>query len=137
MKLPAASSGESSTVRNFANLYSLANPTASGGECARYFSSTEQEMMKRVDRGLIVNDFWYIRYVDRKRGELTGMTRDGVMYFENGKVHHTVNNFRWNEIPHEVTRRLIDSGKSLPYNGNFRIPTLLINDFNFVDTTNF
>jgi len=99
--------------------------------------STEQEMMKKVDRGLIINDFWYIRYVDRKRGELTGMTRDGVMYFENGKIHHTVNNFRWNEIPHEVTRRIIDSGKSLPYNGNFRIPILLIDDFNFVDTTTF
>ena len=65
------------------------------------------------------------------------MTRDGVLYFENGKVEHTVNNFRWNEIPYEATRRILGLGKDLPYNGNFSIPTMLLDGFNLVDTTNF
>jgi hypothetical protein len=65
------------------------------------------------------------------------MTRDGVLYFENGKIQHAVNNFRWNEIPHEVSHRILGSGESIPCNGNFRIPAMLIDDFNFVDTTSF
>ncbi len=99
--------------------------------------STEQEMMNMVDHGLIINNFWYIRFVDRKRGELTGMTRDGILYFENGKIKHTVNNFRWNEVLHEATRRILALGKSIPHDSNFRIPTMLIDSFNLVDTTSF
>lgn len=99
--------------------------------------TTEAEMMKMVPRGLIINRFWYIRVVDMKRGELTGMTRDGVLYFEKGKVKHAVNNLRWNEIPHEVTRRILALGKSLPVEGYAKIPTMLIDGFNFVDKTSF
>ncbi|MFO7659965.1 MAG: metallopeptidase TldD-related protein, partial [Candidatus Cloacimonadaceae bacterium] len=65
--------------------------------------ATEEEMLKLVPKGLIINRFWYIRPVDMKAGELTGMTRDGVLYFENGKIQHAVNNLRFNEIPHDVT----------------------------------
>jgi len=99
--------------------------------------STEQEMMNMVDHGLIINNFWYIRFVDRKRGELTGMTRDGVLYFEDGKAKHAVNNFRWNEVLHEATRRILALGVSIPHDSNFRIPTMLIDSFNLVDTTSF
>ena len=99
--------------------------------------TTEAEMMKMVPRGLIINRFWYIRFVDMKRGELTGMTRDGVLYFEKGKIKHAVNNLRWNEIPHEVTRRILAMGKSELVEAYAKIPTMLIDNFNFVDKTSF
>ncbi len=99
--------------------------------------TTEAEMMKMVPRGLIINRFWYIRFVDAKRGELTGMTRDGVLYFEKGKIKHAVNNLRWNEIPHEVTRRIMAMGPSQLVEAYAKIPTMLIDDFNFVDKTSF
>ncbi len=100
-------------------------------------NSSELEMMKMVGKGLIINNFWYIRFVDKKKGELTGMTRDGVLYFENGKVKHTVNNFRWNEVLHEATRRILALGESILKDAFTRVPTMLIKDFNFVDTTSF
>jgi len=100
-------------------------------------STTEQEMMNMVECGLIINDFWYIRFVDSKRGELTGMTRDGVLYFEKGKIRYSVNNFRWNEVLHEVTRRILALGESIPISSNSRIPTMLIDSFNLVDATRF
>ncbi|MCD4650403.1 MAG: hypothetical protein K8S56_01245, partial [Candidatus Cloacimonetes bacterium] len=75
-------------------------------------SVSEEEMLRIVGNGLIVNRFWYIRFVDRKRGELTGLTRDGVLAFENGAITQSVNNLRWNEIPHEVSRRILASGLS-------------------------
>ncbi len=100
-------------------------------------NATEQEMMKIAGMGLIINRFWYIRDIDRKRGELTGMTRDGVLYFENGKVVKAVNNFRFNEIPHEATRRIMALGESILQDTETMIPTILIKDFNFVDKTSF
>ncbi len=124
------------TTRYYAQSQNL-KPTFPVNSYIEGGDSTEQEMMNSVDRGLIINNFWYIRFVDSKRGELTGMTRDGVLYFENGKIQHAVNNFRWNEVLHEATRRILALGKSIPHSSNFRIPTMLIDDFNLVDTTSF
>jgi predicted Zn-dependent protease len=99
--------------------------------------TSEAEMMKMVPRGLIINRFWYIRTVDMKAGELTGMTRDGVLYFENGEVKHAVNNLRFNEIPHEMTRRILALGKAALASPYAVLPTLLVDGFNFVDKTSF
>ncbi len=99
--------------------------------------TSEEEMMQMVPRGLIINRFWYIRTVDTKAGELTGMTRDGVLYFENGKVKHAVNNLRFNEIPHDMTRRILALGKEKLTAPSMIVPTALINNFNFVDKTTF
>jgi len=99
--------------------------------------TSEDEMMQLVPRGLIINRFWYIRTVDGKTGELTGMTRDGVLYFENGKVQHAVNNLRFNEIPHDATRRILALGKSVLASSMAMLPTMLIKNFNFVDKTTF
>jgi predicted Zn-dependent protease len=100
-------------------------------------NSSEADMMKMVKRGIIVNNFWYIRPVDRKVGEWTGLTRDGVLYFEDGKIQKSVTNFRWNEIIHEVTKRILAFGPVVQQEYYAKVPTLLIDDFNFVDVTTF
>ena len=99
--------------------------------------TTEEEMMKMVDRGVIINNFWYIRPTDRKTGEWTGLTRDGVLYFEDGKIQKSVTNFRWNEILHDATKRILAMGPSVQQEYYAKVPTLLIDDFNFVDVTTF
>lgn len=99
--------------------------------------TSEAEMMKLVPQGLIINRFWYIRTVDAKAGELTGMTRDGVLYFANGQVQHAVNNLRFNEIFYEVTRRILALGKSVLASSSTMLPPMLIDNFNFVDKTTF
>ncbi|MCF7918946.1 MAG: TldD/PmbA family protein [Candidatus Cloacimonetes bacterium] len=100
-------------------------------------NATEDEMMKMVPRGVILNKLWYIRDIDRKAGTQTGLTRDGVLYFEDGKIVKAVNNFRWNEILHDVTRRIIAKGPEILMDTWCKVPTLLIDGFNFVDTTTF
>ncbi|MBN2788627.1 MAG: TldD/PmbA family protein [Candidatus Delongbacteria bacterium] len=105
----------------------------------------EKEMMKMVDNGLIINNFWYIRNVSTRQGEFTGLTRDGMYYFENGEIKHSVVNLRFNEIAIEVTKRILALGKAEPAMSiygystmdNIRVPTMLIKDFTFVDTTTF
>ena len=98
---------------------------------------SEEEMLQMVPRGLIVNSFWYIRTVDMKAGEFTGTTRDGVWYFEDGKIKYAVNNLRFNEIPHEATKRIIATGNSELANPISLLPAMLIDGFNFVDKTSF
>ena len=100
-------------------------------------NTSEQEMMNLVDKGLIINNFWYIRFIDKKKGELTGMTRDGVLYFENGKVIKSINNLRWNEIIYDVTKRILALGESVLANADSKVPAMLIEDFNFVDSSSF
>ncbi len=109
----------------FANIY------IDGGK------TTEEEMMQSVKRGLIINDFWYIRPNDMKTADFTGMTRDGVNYFENGTVVKAVNNFRFNESLVDVTRRILALGESTLISPFSKVPTMLIDRFNFVDKTSF
>ena len=90
-----------------------------------------------VDEGLIINRFWYIRVIDGKSGELTGLTRDGVLYFKNGKIQKSVNNFRWNDIPHDMTRRILALGEQVVNSTRSIVPTMLIKDFHLVDNTRF
>jgi predicted Zn-dependent protease len=56
-----------------------------------------EEMVRETSRGLLVSRFWYIRMVDPRRILLTGLSRDGVWYIENGKVQYPVRNFRFNQ----------------------------------------
>lgn len=107
------------------------NISIAGGE------TSEAEMMKKVKRGLIVNNLWYIRPNDMRTADFTGMTRDGVLYFEDGEIKHSVNNFRFNEKLHEVTQRILCLGPSVAFSETLKAPTMLITDFNFVDKTNF
>ena len=109
----------------------LFNMVIDGGD------ATEENMMKQVERGVIVNNLWYIRPVDTKSGEWTGLTRDGVLYFENGEIQHSLTNFRWNEVLHDVTKRILALGPPVQLRPEIVVPTMLIDDFNFVDVTTF
>lgn len=98
---------------------------------------SEEEMMKKVDRGLIINNLWYIRLNDLKTADLTGMTRDGVLYFENGEVKYAVNNFRFNEQIHEITQKILALGECIQQDSYAKVPAMLIDNFTFVDKTTF
>jgi predicted Zn-dependent protease len=56
-----------------------------------------EEMIRNMQRGLLVSRFWYIRSVDPRTATLTGLTRDGVWLVENGKIQYPVRNFRFNQ----------------------------------------
>jgi len=99
--------------------------------------STEEEMMKKVKNGLIINNFWYIRTVSLRKNEVTGLTRDGIYYFENGKIKHSVNNLRFNEVLHNAAKNILLLGKEDNIAAGTKVPTMLIKDFTFADTTSF
>jgi predicted Zn-dependent protease len=76
------------------------------GGCA---ASTD-ELVAGTDRGLLLTCLWYIREVDPVSLLLTGLTRDGVYLIEGGEVVGQVNNFRFNESPIDLLRRVSEVG---------------------------
>jgi predicted Zn-dependent protease len=55
------------------------------------------DMIKSMDRGLLLGRFWYIRSLDPRTISQTGLTRDGIWYIEKGKIQYPVKNFRFNQ----------------------------------------
>ena len=56
-----------------------------------------EDMIKTAKRALLVSRFFYIRNVDPRSASVTGLTRDGVWYIENGEIKYPVRNFRFNQ----------------------------------------
>jgi predicted Zn-dependent protease len=95
-----------------------------------------EDMIKNTQRGILVTKLWYIRSVDPQTLLLTGLTRDGTFFIENGKIKHPVKNFRFNESPIIMLNNLEALGRpervvSTESNINYLIPPMKIRDFTF------
>ena len=95
-----------------------------------------EEMIASTKQGILVTKLWYIREVDPQTLLLTGLTRDGTFYIENGKIKHPVKNFRFNESPVIMLNNLETLGKServvsTETNQNYLIPPMKIREFTF------
>lgn len=103
-------------------------------------NKTDEDLIKQVDKGFYIKEFWYIRMVNPTDMTLTGMTRNGFYYIENGKIISGANHFRWNDSPIRVLNNIIDLGKSQLCD-SFGIPTLmpsvLVDDFYLSSNTKF
>ncbi len=96
------------------------------------------ELVRGVDRGLLVTCLWYIREVDPQSLLLTGLTRDGVYLVENGEITGAVNNFRFNESPIDLLDRFSAASATVPsfsrewgdYFPRTATPALRVPDFN-------
>jgi predicted Zn-dependent protease len=89
-----------------------------------------EELIRGTDKGLLVTRTWYMRMVDPQSMVVTGLTRDGVFYIENGVIKHAVKNFRFNESPLNMFRNLEAMGQSVRV-GNNLVPPMKIRNFNF------
>lgn len=95
-------------------------------------------VVANTSRGLLLTSLWYIRPVDPRTLLFTGLTRDGVYLVEGGEVVGAVNNFRFNESPVEMLRRILEIGGTRrtlarelgDYFTRTAMPTLRVADFN-------
>jgi predicted Zn-dependent protease len=92
--------------------------------------SSIDDMIKSTEKGILVTRFWYIRFVDPQTLLLTGLTRDGTFYIENGKVKFPIKNFRFNESPVIMLNNLEELGKAERV-GSLIVPPMKIRDFTF------
>ncbi|WP_324673293.1 TldD/PmbA family protein [Hymenobacter sp. GOD-10R] len=93
-------------------------------------TQTTADLIKGTAKGILVTRLWYIRDVDPQSLLVTGLTRDGTFYIENGKIKHPVKNFRFNESPVIMLNNIEAIGKPVRLGGNL-VPPLKIRDFTF------
>ena len=99
-------------------------------------TSSLEEMIKSTERGILVSRLWYIRMVDPQVLALTGLTRDGTFYIENGKIKFPIKNMRFNESPVIMLNNVEALGKperaiSVESYRSYMIPPMKVRDFTF------
>ncbi|MBE7176562.1 MAG: TldD/PmbA family protein [Mucilaginibacter polytrichastri] len=93
-------------------------------------NGTTADLIKSTEKGILVTRFWYIRMVDPQTQLLTGLTRDGTFYIENGQIKYPLKNFRFNESPVIMLNNVEAMGKAVR-SGSMLVPPLKIRDFTF------
>ncbi|HTS50370.1 MAG TPA: TldD/PmbA family protein [Bryobacteraceae bacterium] len=111
------------------------NIVIAGGE-----TSIEQ-MIASTERGILVTRLWYIREVDPFEKIMTGMTRDGTFWIEDGRLSHGLRNFRFNQGIIELLNKVEALSPALRASGeeafDMVVPAMKVRDFNFTEVTRF
>lgn len=95
------------------------------------------DLVKSTAKGLLITRTHYVNMVDPQTMQLTGLTRDGLFYVENGEVKYPVKNFRFNESAVVALNNIEDIGT--PERTVFffdlafpmMLPALKVRDFTF------
>jgi len=95
---------------------------------------TLEDLIASTDKGILVTRFWYMRVVDPMKVIVTGMTRDGTFWIENGKIAYGIKNFRFNQNVVEMLNNVEMMSKST-YAGGAVVPAIKARDFNFTSVT--
>src|SRR5271163_3091446 len=104
-------------------------------------TQTVAQMIASTERGVLVTRLWYIREVEPFEKMLTGMTRDGTFYVENGRVQHGVRNFRFNESLIHMLANVESMSAPVRSCGeesfDMVVPAMKVKEFNFTEVTKF
>jgi predicted Zn-dependent protease len=60
-------------------------------------TSSPDELVAAMGRGLLVTDLWYTRILDPRTQVVTGLTRNGVWLVEDGEIQRPVTNLRFTQ----------------------------------------
>lgn len=97
------------------------------------------ELIAKVDKGVLVTRLWYNRMLEPRSIVATGLTRDGTFAIEGGKVTHAVKNLRYNDGPVTLLTKLVALGRperaALATGRVWVVPPLVCDGFNFESTS--
>ncbi|MBX9616667.1 MAG: TldD/PmbA family protein [Caulobacteraceae bacterium] len=97
-------------------------------------TKSTSDLVRETQRGILVTRTWYIRMVDPQTVLLTGLTRDGTFYIENGELKYPLKNFRFNESPVIMLNNIDELGRSVRMGdggSTMMIPAMRLRDFTF------
>jgi len=99
------------------------------------------DLIAGIDRGLLVTRVWYVRYVKVDQTLLTGMTRDGTYWIEEGRIAYPVKNLRFNDTALGMLQRTSALGRPERSPSQWGlpgvVPPLVVQEWNFVGVTEF
>jgi PmbA protein len=102
----------------------------------------QPELVAGMERGLLVTRFHYTNLVNLMETTITGMTRDGTFWVEDGRVRGAVRNLRFTQSILDALSavRAVGAETELAGEDGFgaaRAPALAIDRFNFSSATTF
>ncbi|HEY9649886.1 MAG TPA: TldD/PmbA family protein [Coleofasciculaceae cyanobacterium] len=97
-------------------------------------SQSLSDLIAQTERGILVNRAWYVRNINPKTLEVTGMTRDGTFWIENGEIAYPINNLRFNQSLPDMLRD-VDALSTVDRFGSSVIPGVRVKAFNFSSVT--
>ena len=102
---------------------------------------TVNQMVSGTERGILITRLWYIREVEPYEKLLTGMTRDGTFWVENGRVQYGLRNFRFNQSIIDLLQNVTEMSEPVRASGeesfDMVVPAMKVNGFNFTEVTRF
>ncbi len=88
-----------------------------------------------ADRAVLVSRFWYTRMLDPQQLLITGLTRDGTFWVDKGKIVEPIRNFRFNDSPLTLLRKVVTLGRpqraGLTRRRVMVVPPMVVSDFGF------
>lgn len=99
--------------------------------------SSLPEMIAATERGILVTRFWYNRVVDPLKTIITGMTRDGTFWIENGRLTGGVRNLRYNMGVLDTLARADMVGRDSVLTAGVVTPAMRVRGFRFTGVTRF
>lgn len=107
-------------------------PTGGAGSLRMGGGDTSlEDLVRGLDRGLLVTRLWYIRSIDPRTILYTGLTRDGVFWVEDGEIVRPVNNFRWNDSPLTAFASIEALGRPRRVSSSREVPPARLSSFHF------
>lgn len=102
---------------------------------------TVEQMIAGTERGILVTRLWYIREVEPYEKLLTGMTRDGTFWIEDGRLQYGLRNFRFNQSVVQMLKEVLEMSVPVRASGeesfDMVVPAMKIREFNFTEVTRF
>ena len=95
---------------------------------------TVADLIASTEKGILVTRAWYVRYVNPRTLEVTGMTRDGTFLIENGKISHPIKNLRFNQSLPEMLKNVVAVSETKRCGGSV-IPGCKVENFHFSSIT--
>ena len=95
---------------------------------------TVADLVASTKRGIFVSRAWYVRYVNPRTLEVTGMTRDGTFLIENGKIAYPIKNLRFNQCLPEMLNNVVALSQAKRCGGSV-IPGCKVEQFHFSSIT--
>jgi predicted Zn-dependent protease len=92
------------------------------------------DLIASTEQGILVTRAWYVRYVDPKTLEVTGMTRDGTFLIKDGKIAHPIKNLRFNQNLPTMLNNIVAVSQAQRC-GSSVIPGCKVENFHFSSIT--
>ncbi|UFP95239.1 TldD/PmbA family protein [Gloeobacter morelensis] len=92
------------------------------------------DLVSRTERGVLVHRAWYVRAISPRELTVTGMTRDGTFWIEDGQIAYPIHNLRFNQSLPRLLRDIDALGAAERY-GPRVVPAVRCSAFRFTSVT--